>query len=333
MCKKTMILDALDGRELEHAPAAVFTQTGTLSQMDACGAAWPEANRDAELMARLALEFPRRYGFPTVKVPFCLTIMPEVMGAVVDYGTRKSQPMIGDSPFRNGYDFTDIPDFPSFEEVSGRGRIGVILDALRIIGRDEEHFRIAGMEDGVELVAQLFGMEDFLMAAMMDEESTAKWVGRSAELLSGYARVLSEEADDVQIVCEAAMDILTPEMFQSFSAPNISKLVGSVRNSYCTLHVCGDTQPILEDLASLGESGLSVETMYDQQFCAETVLRHTRLLGGISPVEHLMFGDPGIVRERARTADELGFSIITPECGVPPETSDANLQALADYLS
>lgn len=332
MSKKSIIIDALDGKELEHAPAAVFTQTGTVSQMESSGAFWPEANRDAELMAKLALEFPKKYGFPTVKVPFCLTIMPEVMGATIDFGTKQSQPMIGDSEYRNGYDFSEVPDFPKFDEVKNEGRIPVILDSLRIVGKNDDLFRIAGMEDGVELVAQLFGMEEFLMGAMMDEDSASKWVARGTDLLCGYAKALSEGSDDVQIVCEAAMDILTPEMFSGFSEPNIRKLLGSIKESYSTVHVCGDTEPILEDLARMGESGLSVETMYNQEYCAETVLKHTRLLGGINPVEHLMMGTPDRVKENARTADALGFSIIVPECGVPPESPDENIQALADYI-
>ena len=56
-----------------------------------------------------------------------------------------------------------------------------------------------------------------------------------------------------------------------------------------------------------------------------------RLFGSVDPVGTLLMGCPADVASEARKYAELGFDIITPECGVPPRTPDANLYALAHY--
>ena len=54
-------------------------------------------------------------------------------------------------------------------------------------------------------------------------------------------------------------------------------------------------------------------------------------LGGVEPVATLLMKGPNDVLAQARQAAERGFDIVTPECGVPPQTPNENLMALAHY--
>lgn len=95
------IEDAFDGQGRgELPPPAVFTQTGTVGQMEACGAFWPEANFDAAKMGELAIQMDRMFGFATARVPFCLTVEAERLGAVINPGRVDTQPSITGSPYR-----------------------------------------------------------------------------------------------------------------------------------------------------------------------------------------------------------------------------------------
>ena len=82
MAMKSEIVDAMDGLDA-GSPPAVFTQSGTVSQMDACGCRWPEANFDIDKMIELALQMSRQYGFDTVRIPFDITAEAEGLGATV----------------------------------------------------------------------------------------------------------------------------------------------------------------------------------------------------------------------------------------------------------
>ena len=54
-------------------------------------------------------------------------------------------------------------------------------------------------------------------------------------------------------------------------------------------------------------------------------------LGGVRPVDTLMMKKPEDVLAEAKHAAGIGFDIIAPECGVPPQTPNDNLMALAHY--
>ena len=62
MNSKDEIVRIFDGDKGDSHPPAIFTQTGTVGQMDACGAYWPDANFDAGKPQRqLSKEFVREW--------------------------------------------------------------------------------------------------------------------------------------------------------------------------------------------------------------------------------------------------------------------------------
>ena len=105
----------------------------------------------------------------------------------------------------------------------------------------------------------------------------------------------------------------------------------SIRHSFSTVHSCGETKGVLEDLASLGGTALSVETSRDPQGIFDRVSDKVVLVGGVQPVRCLLQGTPEDVRASARRYAEIGYPVIAPECGVPPMTPDENLLALSRY--
>ena len=63
----------------------------------------------------------------------------------------------------------------------------------------------------------------------------------------------------------------------------------------------------------------------------EKVAGRCKMFGTVNPVQTLLMGSPEDVVSEARRSADAGFDIITPECGVPPMTPDANLLALSQY--
>lgn len=331
MTTRDEIQAALEGEKSDMAPPAVFTQTGTVEQMKACGASWPEANFDAGLMAELSVQLSRQYGFVTAKVPFCLTVETERLGCDIDRGTPGRQPSTVDSRYRGNGCIPDVPDFMSPGEFVSGGRFVTVRDAAERIRKEHpELFLVTGSLDPFTVAYQTVGVEDFLIGLMMEPDKAEAWVNAVTPLLVENAKLLSEVSDDVQIVAEASSELLPPENFDTIVGNPVKKMVSSVK-CFSTVHSCGETYEVLESLASLGEDGLSVETTHDPSGVYETVNGKTNLLGGIPAVGMLMQGTPEEIRGTARLYSEIGYSIIAPECGVPPETPGENLIALADY--
>ena len=76
----------------DRMPVISVTQTGTIEQIEACGAFWPEANYDAEKMRILSEASHTVVGFEAVRVPFDITTEAEFFGSEIKDGTKEQQP-------------------------------------------------------------------------------------------------------------------------------------------------------------------------------------------------------------------------------------------------
>lgn len=328
------IVDVFDGEfRGDLPPPAIFTQTGTVGQMEACGAFWPDACFRKDPMVELALQPSRMFGFATARVPYCGTVEAERLGARIKDGGTDRQPSVMSSPYSTDMGVADVPDMMMGpEEFVAGGRCAVVVDACEEISRHHpELFLTAGMQDPVSLAMQFLGTENMIMAFMMEPELATKWVETMVPYTCSYASRLSEVADNVLVVAEASTDILSPDMYSALSEPNLPRTVSAIRSSFSTVHSCGDTRDVLEGIISSGPDGLSVEASRDPRWFLDRVGGRCRMFGSVSPVGTLLSKGPDDVRGEARMYADLGFDAVTPECGVPPRTPDENLAALASY--
>lgn len=129
------VLQALSGDAPDRTPVAIFTQSATYSQMDACGASWPEAHSDPAKMARLGSAQAEIFGFESVRVPFCVTGEAEALGCEVDLNGREGMPAIRRNlqtkdPMTEG--LPDVPDIGPSEYIAS-GRMAVTIEAVSIL--------------------------------------------------------------------------------------------------------------------------------------------------------------------------------------------------------
>ncbi len=328
MTGRDEIVDAIEGSHDGDSPPAVFTQTGTYEQMEACGRFWPEANWDPAAMAELALQLSRRYGFSTARVPFSITTEAETLGCGVDPGAKNRQPSISKAPFS----VCDRPDLPlQPEEFPFAGTCGKFMESLgRIRAEKDGVFLVAGMVDPAFLTMNLLGAEAFLMATISDPDGCLRWIDSMVPYISEYGKAMSERSDCVMMICSAGTGMLSPDMVDRTIVPGDRKVFASIRESFRAAHCCEAAGKVSEGLFSLGEDVLSMVTDDDP----EGVLRSAgdvKVIGGSNPVRDLLLGDPKSIASKAKRYSDMGYALIGPECGVPPMTPGKNLAALASY--
>jgi [methyl-Co(III) methanol-specific corrinoid protein]:coenzyme M methyltransferase len=331
MNTKQEILDSLDGCLDGSPPPAIFTQTGTVGQMKACGRYWPEANFEIDALMELALQPSRMFGFATARIPYDITAEAERLGADIFPGDDGRQPMVRGSPYLTG-EVLDPPDMMPVDEFLKEGRCAMYVEAAeRMTSEHPDLFVTANMIGPMGVASHLVGMENMIMASFMAPDAVVKWT----ELMTGYqceyAKALSEAADNVMMITGGAEDIMPAESFDDFVQPFEPRVFASMKESYSLAHCCGHTARVLEKLSGLGETMLSVETDGDSRRVVELVGDRVKVVGGINPIRTLLMGSPSDIRAAAISASDTGLAAITPECGVPPMTPDENLMALATY--
>ncbi|MEE3477454.1 MAG: uroporphyrinogen decarboxylase family protein [Methanomethylophilus sp.] len=333
MNSKDEIVRMFDGDRGDAHPPAIFTQSGTVGQMDSCGSHWPEANFDAEKMAELALQTNKIFGFATVRVPFCITVDADAFGCGIYPGSNDSQPSVESFRYCPEGEILDVPeDLISPDEFIASRRPSIVKEAADILSKNEDLFLIAAVNGPMACVNNLLGMENTMMALMMEPGRMYSWLKAVTPHLSEFARVLSETADCIMITEEASSEFTPPEYFDDvFQAYIPDVIAGAHKGAFCTTHTCGETLDIADRLCALGQDGISLQTDSDPDAYMQAMGKEIVKLGGVRPVDTLMMKKPEDVLAEAKHAAEIGFDIVTPECGVPPQTPNDNLMALAHY--
>ena len=332
MNTKDEIVDAIEGQyKGDLPPPVLFTQTGTLGQMQHCGASWPEAHYDVGKMVELALQPSEMFGFATARVPYDVSAEAEAVGCYVNTGTRISQPTVTGSPWRKSMTFPSPSDLPSIDEFLSHERIRTIIESAdRISSKREDLFVTSMCISSAGIASHIMGMENMIMFTITDPDSSIGLVDDIVPFSTAYARELSEVSDNVMVIASVLTGIMTPK-FNGLTAKRDAKIVSAIKKSYSTVHNCGNTFENIEDLVAMSPDIMSLETSARPKDYLRVIGKRCRMLGCINPVQVLLPGTPDSVKDDALRSAELGFDLVGPECGVPPLTPNENLRALADY--
>ena len=337
MTPKDRIYAALRKESLDRPPVAIFTQSATVGQMEAVGAAWPDAHKDPALMAKLASAQADIFGFECVRAAFCLTAETEALGARVAVEKRDAAPMIKEHPVKfdpmvGEYDSLADKLIPP-EEMVKIGRPKVVLDAVGILAKThgDNYAVVAGNTGPFTIAGNLVNTENLIYGMLAAPEEVEKLVSFVNPYVKVYTNALLDAGADV-IQCSepsGSTDMLAPDMFEPYVGKYVRESLAPRKDGFTILHVCGNTLPIIPLMAATGVSGVSVEEKVDPFEAVKAAAGKVAMVGNVGSVKPLYRGTPADVEAAARRSAEAGFSVISPGCGVAPKTPDANLEALA----
>lgn len=141
----------------------------------------------------------------------------------------------------------------------------------------------------------------------------------------------------------ASVSLISPAMFRRFVVPPMTRLLNRIREitgKVPSLHICGRTAPIWEDIAQMGFSSFRVDNCESLTALKAAVGDRMAISGNIPPVEVLRRGSMDDVMDAARRciaegADSpRGFTLAggcQPPPGVPRENFLAMLCAARVY--
>ncbi|HUV23887.1 MAG TPA: MtaA/CmuA family methyltransferase [Methanomassiliicoccales archaeon] len=320
------VLSALAGEWVDRPPICCMTTSVTLDQMRAVGAYWPEAHSDAKEMALLAYAAHSVVGFESVRVPFCLTVEAEIMGAKVDLGKMDRTPMVKGHPFSLG-DEIEIPD--NVEEL---GRAPVTIESIDILRKmTREDVPIVPLATGPFTIAgHLVGMENLLLGIILDPGEVHELLKKATELSQRYISALDAAHPDVILLSNpsASSDMISPETHSEFSAPYTVSCLKGIENAMSVLHICGDTTMLIDGMISTGVDGISIEEKVDPFKASGLVNGRCALMGNVGVVNPLLQGSPKDVIQATKRVMEAGFDIVNPGCGLAPRIPMDNLRAM-----
>jgi [methyl-Co(III) methanol-specific corrinoid protein]:coenzyme M methyltransferase len=319
-------LKRLQGQEVDKTPVGCTTTYGVVDFMKSCGFERPLADTDPVAMTELAWAGHSFGGFEWVKsMGWDITALSEALGCPLGKPQIDHQFSIKGHPFEESpQDLAFPPDFLN------RGRFPVYKkhfellkrkagDALVIFGETEGAFTCA---------ANLVGVDQLIRWCLKRPEVALQVLDVAKKAAVAAANYAFDNGIDYFVFAEPTSGpaLLGPWLYEKFVLPLEREIIGAIAGPV-VLHVCGNTDLIIDQMCDTGAAGISIEEKTDLRRAVDIAhARRIKVFGNVGNAA--LDSTPEKAYQEAISALENGTDFLCPGCGVAPRTPMENIQQL-----
>jgi [methyl-Co(III) methanol-specific corrinoid protein]:coenzyme M methyltransferase len=118
-------------------------------------------------------------------------------------------------------------------------------------------------------------------------------------------------------------------MFGSLIQPHLQKVFAAL-DSPKVLHICGDTNLIIEQMADCGADAVSVDQKNDLRETRKKVGEDVVLLGNLDPYNVLVAGSPDDIEAALKDILDSGVNAVWPGCDIWPDVPQENMKTFVE---
>ncbi len=290
-----------------------------------------EVHGDPKLMAATSSSTYRLFGFECAVVPYDIAVEAEVLGCTMNtYSHRDGilYPTVKDNI--HGPEDIKVP-----ENLAEKGRIPVITEAIRILKKEVGgEVAVGTYVLGPYLLAgQVMDLEGLLKQSFKKPEAVNKTLTLFSELIISIANIYKSAGADYITVREmgAGADVLSPKMFRSLVKPHLDRVMSEIKLPR-VLHICGNTNPIVEDMANTKADAISVEKKTDASKARQLLGKEALIFGNLDTYQILCMGSPEDVEREVMRSLRDGVSAVWPGCDLWPEIPENNMRVMVETV-
>ena len=190
------------------------------------------------------------------------------------------------------------------------------------------------------LAGQLRGMEEWLLDVARAEqpELMHRLLDFCTDYILAFADLLLEAGALIVTIGDglASSSLISPTTFRRFAFPYQQKVARAVqaRGGRLSIHVCGKTEPVFDQLVATGADVLEFDAPTDFDLAWRTARGRTCLLGNVPVSEVMTLGKPDLVKAECRWRLEKvkpasGY-ILSSGCALSPNVPADNLYAMVE---
>jgi [methyl-Co(III) methanol-specific corrinoid protein]:coenzyme M methyltransferase len=180
------------------------------------------------------------------------------------------------------------------------------------------------------LAGQIVDLNDLLKNSYKKPAMINDLLSQLADVLAQIIGLYKEAGADYVTVREmgATSDVLSPRMFEGLILPHLKRVFAAIPSPK-VLHICGDTNQIVELMAQAGADAISVDQKNDLAASRATLrVPDALIFGNIDPYNLLVTGTPEAIEAGIRKIIANGPSAVWPGCDIWPEIPPDNFRAL-----
>jgi uroporphyrinogen decarboxylase len=326
------VLSAIELREGDRVPVVpeatyVFGKLLNLK--------FSEISKSAEKMAKALIAGQREIGFDGIYAGWesSFNLVAEAMGCRMRI-PEDGVPSIDDHLVKQPSDLdkVKIPD-PRKD-----GRLPVHLETTEIIRKNVgADIPVFAYVPGPLTLSGLLRKTDLLMMDLLKNPGLVHSLNKvTTEASKNFALAKIESGTDIIVAADptASTTMISPRMFEQFSLPYLKELLGAVSKAGAipSLHICGQTTPILEKMLETGSKILELDSQVSLQEAKRRVGSKVCIQGNLNPTGVLLHGSADDILKEAKgcieSAARGGGYILSSGCEVPYEAKIENLKTL-----
>lgn len=338
MAKKMTSLERclamLEGRPVDRVP--VVPQTFMFSA-ETAGMRIGDIANDGVKMARSHVISQAKYGYDGCVIDIDDASLAEACGSKVIFDNL-DEPALVDEHNPLVTDLRQVPDLRLPDPLKD-GRLPAWLEATeRLVEAIGDHVFIMGRADQgpFDLLCLLRGTENLMMELITEDEqviwNALDWC-REANLC--FAKAQKDAGAHSTSIGDAyaGPNLISPEMYRKHALEHEITLARQVQDYGIpwSLHICGDTNGIMEDMASIGAKILELDWQVDMGKARTIIPETTVLMGNIDPSHPLAHGTPQEVESKAKDIIDATAGIglfLSSGCAMGRNTKPENVQAM-----
>lgn len=326
MTSRQRVLAALQRQPVDRTPVCNPTSVATVELMDLVDAPFPDANRQPELMARLAATGYTELGFDTIMPVFSIIQESSALGCKMQWEQKDNWPTVRmrEPIWERPEDIVIPPDFLTHPDTR------CVIEAIKILRREYgDEVAIVGKTMGPwSLGYHGFGVEPFLLMSLDDPGKTKECLDRIKEATVQFGLAQIEAgADALTLPDHATGDLVSGEYYARYLRDLHIEFAQRLP-APIILHICGRTVDRMEYIAQTGMAAFHFDSKNAPAESMEIVRKRISLVGNLNNPETLFSKGPEAVRAEVYRNLDAGVELVGPECAIPLQTAIENLKEI-----
>jgi [methyl-Co(III) methanol-specific corrinoid protein]:coenzyme M methyltransferase len=285
--------------------------------IEKAGVKFASIHTDAERMAWSAIWSARLMGFDCAVIPYDMTMESEAMGNTISLYENSEDILYPTIPQKiwSSMDEVVIPD-----NIEQLGRLPIIPKAIGIIKKEAPELAVGCWQLGPFTQAgQILELDMILKGVFKQKAKVEALLDKLTDMIIRLGRQWQAAGCDYIALREpgVAADLLSPRTFKDIIKPRLTRILAGWQSPKL-LHICGQTDPLIEMMNQCGADGLTVDIKCNVAEARKKLGNDVLLMGNVDTYAHI------------QQIIDAGVDAVMPGCDLWPAIIEANMKAAVD---
>jgi [methyl-Co(III) methanol-specific corrinoid protein]:coenzyme M methyltransferase len=230
--------------------------------------------------------------------------------------------------------WSSIDDVVIPDDIEQRGRLPIIPQAIEIIKKEAPELAVGCWQLGPFTQAgQILELDMILKGVFKQKAKVEDLLDKLSDMIIKLGQQWQAAGCDYIALREpgVAADLLSPRTFKDIIKPRLTRILAGWQSPKL-LHICGQTDPLIEMMNECGSDGLTVDIKCNVAEARKKLGDDVLLMGNVDT--YSMTCDPETKSDATvahiKEMIDAGVDAVMPGCDLWPDIIEANMKAAVD---